>query len=308
MPLPGARDGVLGSSSRYGTVSSSTCVTDPSPGSPHDVSSQQDDDAPRDAGASAPAGSRHFSLARSATSPRRPPRRRGGRCTRRRRGGCAPSAPRCSARARCPCPTFWPPARANRSKIRVRSAGATPGPWSSTWMSTNAPRSRTRTPVRPPPCRSALRNRFVRARTNCGRSTSTSGSADPAPPAPGGRAGRSPASSAWCTSSRAPITACVILVRAGVQPAQREEVFQRSAEPGQLVGHQLDGAGSARGERSVASLEQAEAGGQGGHGRAQLVADVGGEPRVLLDPVVQCVDHVVERRRRARPGRGRRCR
>ena len=59
---------------------------------------------------------------------------------------------------------------------------------------------------------------------------------------------------------------------------------------------------SRRGEFSSTSTD----GGQRHERRAQLVADLGREPGVALDAVLQGLGHVVERRRRARRGRGRR--
>lgn len=68
---------------------------------------------------------------------------------------------------------------------------------------------------------------------------------------------------------------------AGVELAEREQIIQRASEPIELARHQLDRLTGPRGQvRRV--LEQAQAGGQGGHRRTQLVGHVGGEARCSM--------------------------
>ena len=191
-----------------------------------------------------------------------------------------------------PVPIFSPPARANRSKIRSRSADRHARA-AVLDVDVDERRSRRRGRRSDPPVQSAFSKRFVSARSSCARSTRTAGSA------PGqrhriqqvgtGRAHGPGRTSAWLRW----VTARSRRVRRPAAPrVSRSSRARRNRASSAAIS--VDCCSARRGEVGRV-LQQAEAGGQRGHRRAQLVADVGREPGVLLDPLAQCVHHVVER-------------
>ena len=74
--------------------------------------------------------------------------------------------------------------------------------------------------------------------------------------------------------------------RAAVQPCDLEQVLDQAAQVRHAL---LDGAAH------LVVVEQAGGGGQAGQGRAQVVGDVGHEPLLALQPLLQGLGHPVDR-------------
>ncbi len=83
--------------------------------------------------------------------------------------------------------------------------------------------------------------------------------------------------------------------RAGVGPRHLEQVADHALEAVEVVAEQLQRPLRARREPVAVGLEHLQGCRQGGQRRAQLVADVGVEPGLPLDPLLQLVHHRVER-------------
>ena len=85
------------------------------------------------------------------------------------------------------------------------------------------------------------------------------------------------------------------LVDAGVEAGQLEQVEHHLVEAADLVDDDVERLPAALGEVVAAAVEHLDRGRERGDRRAQLVADVGGEPGLTLDAVLHGVGHVVER-------------
>ena len=82
---------------------------------------------------------------------------------------------------------------------------------------------------------------------------------------------------------------------ADVEARQLEQVEHELVEAVHLVDDDVERLLAAFGEVGPAGVEHLDRGGEGGDRRAQLVADVGGEPGLAFDAGLHGVGHVVER-------------
>ena len=85
------------------------------------------------------------------------------------------------------------------------------------------------------------------------------------------------------------------LGRAGVDAGQLEEVDDHGVEAADLADDDVERLLRAVGKLAAPAVDDLGGGGQGGDGGAQLVAHVGGEAGLALDPGLDGVGHVVER-------------
>ena len=85
------------------------------------------------------------------------------------------------------------------------------------------------------------------------------------------------------------------LVDSGVEPGQLEEIEHHLVEAVDLVDDHVERLLAAVGQLVAPAVEHLDGGRERGDGGAQLVADVGREPRLALDAVLDGVGHVVER-------------
>ena len=83
--------------------------------------------------------------------------------------------------------------------------------------------------------------------------------------------------------------------RPGVEPADLEEVFDESAESGDVADEQVEGGLGPLGHLVAPRLHHVDRRRQRHQRRTQLVGDVRGEPGIALDALLQRRGHVVER-------------
>ena len=190
--------------------------------------------------------------------------------------------------------------REKRSKISARSSTGTPGPWSSTailtWVSTSA---------------SALPSSML-----------TSGCAGPVGEGVVDEVGDDPGQPAAVAADDRVLgpsrrrdlerrcrrdgdgvahelaDAQILEVEAdrpGVEAADLEEVLDEPAEPGDVADEQVEGGLGPLRHLVAPRLHHVDRRRQRHQRRAQLVGDVGGEPGVALDSLLQRRGHVVER-------------
>ena len=84
---------------------------------------------------------------------------------------------------------------------------------------------------------------------------------------------------------------------AGIEPRDLEEVLDELLEAIDVTDHEVEGRARPFGHVLALVVHHLDGRRQGHQRRAELVADVGGEPGVALDAVLEGLGHVVERRR-----------
>ncbi len=83
--------------------------------------------------------------------------------------------------------------------------------------------------------------------------------------------------------------------RAGVEPRDLEQVLDEALEPDDVARQEVERRLRPFGELVAAGLHHLDRGRQRHQRRSEFVADVGGEPGVALDALLQRLGHVVER-------------
>ncbi len=101
------------------------------------------------------------------------------------------------------------------------------------------------------------------------------------------------------TSSSTSTSSRMQFGRAGVDAGQLEQVHDHLVEPTHLPDHDVERLLGALRQVGPAAVEHFDGGCERRDRRAQLVADVGGEARLALEPGLHGVGHVVERLRQA---------
>ena len=173
-----------------------------------------------------------------AAAARRRSSRPGPAATRRGRGRRWPRRSRGRSRGPARSRGAAPPPRTNGSKIRSCSAGAMPGPRSTTRTSSRPPLTRARTETgSPPEWRAAFSSRFANARSSCAgvgedqRQVAVDGELHAAPPGRPADVDRL----AQHLLDRAPVAAR--LGRARLQPRELEQLVDQAREPRALGSH-----------------------------------------------------------------------
>ena len=225
--------------------------------------------------------------------------------------------PPATVRARCPRPR--PGARPGHPGRSARRGGpartsATPGPWSSTTTRMAVAGKRrpgdtagwrsTRTRLTPPAYWVAFSTRLAITRSNRRLSTRRRRPSTPGTDVHGeGDRSAHAVLVDRCGGGHGPADqlAGVDLVegqlgRPGVEPGDLEQVVDHPGEAPEVAVEEVERTLCPRGELVAVALDHRDGGGQGGEGRPQLVAHVGGEPGLPLDAVLEVGGHPVERR------------